>query len=620
MRVRRRRKTPWLSARHIDELAASGIPEDLAEEAGLFSTADPDRISILLNRDADSAEDMGECLMIPFRDVDGDWLTRDTEHGPVTYCRAKPQNPREKKGRTIKYESPIGCRQVPYLGPATARPEILQDVKIPLLITEGEKKTLCLEALGYEVIGLTGVWGWKSRDSEDLVEELNEVRWKKRLVWLIFDRDAETNPQVMDAAVRLAARLRVRGAEVAFSTPPPYTGKGIDDFVAGGGRVEDLVEDARELDSPVTGTPIIRWLSDVEPKSTTWLWEKWIPDGEITILDGDPGTGKSQMTADVMSRVTNGWIMPPVSPGSPWMGSNGQGRAGRNVVALSAEDSVEKTIVTRAIAAGADRSKIAVFEGITTADLERHVILPTDFLALERFIDQVDAALVVIDPLMAFIPEVDTHRDASIRAGILAPLQKIAVRLNVAIILVRHLNKAGGASALHRGSGSIAISGQARAVLLTGFNPEDPGKIVLSSVKSNLSNRPRSLAYHIEPVANEFGGTSRIIWDGETDLNADILVRADGADSKGVRTLAAEDAIRDLLAEGPRPSAELMREVIAVVGCSERLIKNIGTSKIKWRKGREPVRRGAWWTGREGCTFPWEESPGEKKEKKEKLE
>jgi hypothetical protein len=140
-----------------------------------------------------------------------------------------------------------------------------------------------------------------------------------------------------------------------------------------------------------------------------WLWEGRVPCGALTVLDGDPGLGKSTITLDLAARVSRGYAMPPDG------GKDGTPPA--NVVILSAEDDPARTIRPRLEAAGADLDRVQIVEGISTGgDGDRFPILPYDLVALEQFIAVIRARLAIVDPFMAYLGDgIDTHKDQSIR-------------------------------------------------------------------------------------------------------------------------------------------------------------------------------------------------------------
>lgn len=296
-------------------------------------------------------------------------------------------------------------------------------------------------------------------------------------------------------------------------------------------------------------------MSSVEAEKVEWLWKARIPLGKITICDGDPGLGKSLITLDLAARVSRGGIMPDDTAGllEP-----------RTVLLLSAEDALGDTVRPRLEAAGADCSRIHAIESIrnfrvnnegaaTEMDVEPDLGAAD---ALREAILRESAALVVVDPLMAYLPpNVDAHRDQDVRR-ILRPLAKVAEETGAAILLIRHLCKTAGRTAIYRGGGSIGIIGAARTGLLVARDPRDPeGKnCILAVVKSNLAEHAPSLCYTVTQTAT---GACRVTWGETTDQAAnDLLVPIlqSGQAAQG----EAEEFLRATLAEGPIASQEVL--------------------------------------------------------------
>lgn len=196
--------------------------------------------------------------------------------------------------------------------------------------------------------------------------------------------------------------------------------------------------------------PVVSRLSELDPEPTEWLWHLRIPKGELTVVDGDPSVNKSSVLLDLVARVSTGREMPDGTPGT--FGG---------VLLLSSEDSIEKTVILRLVAAGADLSRVAV--------PSRSLLLPRDLRLLEEAVASVQAKLVVIDPMMAFLA-CDANGDQKVRQA-LTPLKGFAERSGVAVVLVRHLTKRGGRQALYRGGGSIGIIAATRSALLVAKEP-----------------------------------------------------------------------------------------------------------------------------------------------------
>jgi hypothetical protein len=323
----------------------------------------------------------------------------------------------------------------------------------------------------------------------------------------------------------------------------------------------------KEDEKPV---PILVRVSSVQPEPVKWLWRPWLPDGCLSVLDGDPGLGKSTLTLDLAARVTRGWVMPPGSGGGPVPPGT--------VLLLSAEDSLPHTIRPRLDAAGADSDRVDYLKAVHFGGRSRPPILPGDLKLVADVIKDRAVRLMIVDPLMAFLgDDHDAHKDQDIRRC-LHPLSVLAEQLGVAILLLRHLNKLNGGAALYRGGGSIGITGAARAALVVGRDPDDPDTRVLAMNKSNLGPMPSSLAYRLEPD----GDTTKVGWIGETELTRDDILwhaTAHGPAAKGRPDDALQTAARwlaDVLSGEPVPADEL-RERSRAAGLSWRTVQSAKT-------------------------------------------
>jgi hypothetical protein len=302
-------------------------------------------------------------------------------------------------------------------------------------------------------------------------------------------------------------------------------------------------------------------MAEIERRRIQWLWRHWLARGSLSILDGDPGLGKSSITLDLAARVSRGWAMPPA-------GGPAEGIAPAGVLLLSAEDDPSRTIRPRLDAVEADVSRVHLLAAMTAGDETRPPVLPWDLDSVEGTIRDRGVSLVVIDPFLAYLDgEVDAHKDQDVRRC-LHRLADLAHRTDAAILLVRHLNKLNHTVALYRGGGSIGILGACRSALIVGRHPDQQGVMVVASNKSNLGPRPRSLTYTIDPV----GDVARIAWGAETDLLAhDILAHPDPGGGSGKVDRCA-DLIRATLAGGPMPVRELT-ELCEAAGYSPGTVK-----------------------------------------------
>ena len=277
--------------------------------------------------------------------------------------------------------------------------------------------------------------------------------------------------------------------------------------------------------------------SAIEPEPITWLWPGYLPLGEVTIVDGHPGAGKSTLTIDIAARISTGrgWPDGSPSPDGP-------------VMSISAEDSHSKVVRPRLDAAGANTTLVFA----VTRSFE---LVSADLAWLEETIGRYGILAVFIDPLDDFVPAgIDTHRNASVRKSMMRPLSELAHRMNVAIILVRHLVKDGkGSNPMMRGQGSVGIIGAARHGLMVGEDPDDPERRVLAVQKASYGKRAPSLSFRLVEAAPDI---ARVEWLGASTHTAQSLVTADGATKAG----QADAFLREYLSAGPQPSEEIIRE------------------------------------------------------------
>src|SRR5207248_2815757 len=234
-----------------------------------------------------------------------------------------------------------------------------------------------------------------------------------------------------------------------------------------------------------------------------WLKPDWLARGVLTLLDGDPGLGKSTLAAELAARISRGdGQQPPAS-----------------VLILSAEDDPARVIRPRLEAAGADLQRILLLESVGPE--ERPVQLPEDCDTLGQLIAEHHIGLVIVDPLMAFLGRgVNASSDAHVRRA-LHRLKRLAEQHQCAILIIRHLNKASHLPALYRGGGSIGILGACRLAWIVAKDPADETARVLAMNKSNLGPPPKSLRYRLEQA----GDVCRLAWAGECSWSAEEILR-----------------------------------------------------------------------------------------------
>jgi hypothetical protein len=251
------------------------------------------------------------------------------------------------------------------------------------------------------------------------------------------------------------------------------------------------------------------------------------------------------------------------------------------VLLLSAEDGLADTIVPRLTAAGADLARVHALTEVSVIDddgvQQVPPSLPRDVPVIERIIREYRVRLVVVDVLMAYLTgKVDSHRDQDVR-GVLHQLAAMAERTGCTVVLVRHLNKAGGSNALYRGGGSIGIVGAARAAYLVARDPEDADRRILAVTKSNLTAEPPSLAYRL--VDDPANGCARVEWEDSPveHTAASLLAAVSDDDTRTERDEAADWLIDYLTANGGQAPRKDVMKAATTERFSERTLKRAAT-------------------------------------------
>ncbi len=276
---------------------------------------------------------------------------------------------------------------------------------------------------------------------------------------------------------------------------------------------------------------------DITPKVIDWLWPRYLPRGKLAILDGDPEMGKSLLTIALIARFTRGGATP-----------DGELLTRESTcILLSAEDDAEDTIRPRAEAACVDLSRLVIPK--LNGKMPK---FPDDIPALEELIRERGADLVVIDPLMAFLPpKVSANIDQCVRLA-LTPLADMASRTGCAVLMVRHLTKCKRDRAILRGQGNIGIVAAMRTALFVAPHPKDPTARVFAVAKKNLGARPPSLGYR---VVESPEGQPVIEWTGPVDLTADEAGRDAPCEVRPRERACLW--LKQELASGPRKAADL---------------------------------------------------------------
>ena len=322
----------------------------------------------------------------------------------------------------------------------------------------------------------------------------------------------------------------------------------------------------KEPSKPET-VKIIR-MSDVELTPVEWLWKPYLPFGKLSVLQGNPGEGKTYFAMHLAAACTNGKLLPNMERMEPF-----------NVIYQTAEDGLGDTVKPRLIEAGADLDRVLVID-------DSDVQLTLSDERIEKAIVENNARLVIIDPIQAYLgADVDMNRANEVRP-IFMRLGQVAQRTGCAILLIGHLNKAAGMQSLQRGLGSIDIAAAVRSVMFIGKLKHEPTMRILTHEKSSLAPPGVSLAFSL-------GDEGGFRWVGEYDITADEMLSGIEP-QRETKTQQAKDLICTLLAGGKQVLSEDIDKAALERGIPGRTVRDakreLGDAlKSKIVEGRKKV-------------------------------
>ena len=284
-------------------------------------------------------------------------------------------------------------------------------------------------------------------------------------------------------------------------------------------------------------------MEQVEVEKIDWLLYPFIPFGKVTIVQGDPGEGKTTMVLQIIAKLTKGEAVLPSGSDEPALEEKTMALEPVNVIYQTAEDGLGDTIKPRLLSAGADCSRVMVIDDNDQA-------LTMMDARLEEAIIKTKARLVVLDPIQGFLgAAVDMHRANEIR-----PLMKriavLAEKYHCAIILIGHMNKNSNGKSSYRGLGSIDFQAAARSVLIVGRIKDEPEIRVVCHVKSSLAPEGKSIAFRLDKDTG-------FEWIGEYDISADDLL---SGENRGQKIRSAKEFLKEVLASGSVAQTKVAEE------------------------------------------------------------
>lgn len=288
-------------------------------------------------------------------------------------------------------------------------------------------------------------------------------------------------------------------------------------------------------------------MADIQSQEIEWLWYPFIPYGKLTIIQGDPGDGKTTLVLNLAAKLSKGIGLDEDMQVSEPM----------NIIYQTAEDGLADTVKPRLEAADADCGKIMVID-----ESEKSLSMVDE--RLEQAIIQTNARLLILDPIQAYLGggmdmnRANEARDMTKKLGLLAEKYKCA------IILIGHMNKAAGNKVAYRGMGSIDFFAVARSVLLVGRIEGEPDLRAVVQIKNNLAAFGHSKAFRLTETGFE--------WVGDYEITADEVLG--GIAPKINKLEQAKKMLRELAETSNSVQSSKIFDMAEELNISKRTLEN----------------------------------------------
>ena len=288
-------------------------------------------------------------------------------------------------------------------------------------------------------------------------------------------------------------------------------------------------------------------MSEVQSQEIEWLWYPFIPYGKLTIIQGDPGDGKTTMVLNLAAKLSKGEALD----------ENMKVTEPVNVIYQTAEDGLADTVKPRLELAGADCERIIVID-----ESDKSLSMVDE--RLEEAIVRTGARLLILDPIQAYLGGGMDMNRANEARDMTKKLGALAEKTKCAIILIGHMNKASGNKAAYRGMGSIDFFAVARSVLLVGRVEGEPNTRAVVQIKNILAafGHPKAFALSEEGFQ----------WIGDYEITVDEVLG--GIAPKANKMELAKQMLREL---AETHSAVLSNEIFDradELGISKRTLEN----------------------------------------------
>lgn len=259
-------------------------------------------------------------------------------------------------------------------------------------------------------------------------------------------------------------------------------------------------------------------MSEVQSQEIKWLWYPFIAYGKTSIVQGDPGDGKSTLILNIAAKLSRGErLEPEMNIDKPV-----------NVIYQTAEDGLADTVKPRLEQAGADCSRISIID-----ESEKSLSMLDE--RIEKAIIETGAKLFILDPIQAYLGGGTDMNRANEAREMTRNLGNIAERTGCAIVLIGHMNKGSGAKAAYRGMGSIDFFAVARSVMLVGRIEGQPDMRAVVQIKNNLAPFGHPKAFELTQDGFR--------WLGDYEITADEVLG--GIVPKASKLEIAKQFLRD---------------------------------------------------------------------------
>lgn len=333
--------------------------------------------------------------------------------------------------------------------------------------------------------------------------------------------------------------------------------------------VENMAKQRCWRDAREKPVPVMK-MSEVEETVVQWLWYPFIPFGKVTLIQGNPGKGKTWLAMAIAAYCTNGKELPNALPIEPF-----------NVLYQTAEDGIADTIKPRLAKCGADMTRVRFIN-----EEEKQLSMTDD--RIEKAIRQNNVRLMIMDPIQAYLgANVDMNRANEIRP-LFRHLSTIAERTGCAIVLIGHLNKSSGSQSDYRSLGSIDIAAAVRSILFVEkVEKEKEQDIrVVYQQKDSLAKKENPVAFSL--------GEEGLKWLGEYDISIEDLLMGKAGTKKEMKLEKAQKLILELLTKRKVMCLEELEPELLAYGISSRTGRDARKQlenrlSYDWCQGRKTV-------------------------------